>query len=550
MTIQTMDFSMLEIFAKSAPGKDGSVTLHGPDGTKVREEAGRNQHRFIRIPLERGVEYRLDCSDCQISIAYLSGSDDPFTTGICFLEDGHQIDHAGLTAHYHTPYREQYHFNPYKNWINDPNGLCWYQGYYHLFYQANPNEQKWDDMYWGHAVSKDLMHWVHQPFVLTPQPELLEDPTRKGGAFSGCAVPFEDRVVFYLTRHDGPQTDSSQTLEWQTMTSSTDLLHFQPEVEIIRKKPEGAGHDFRDPKVIKIGDWWYMVLGSNLNRVSAILLYRSQDMEHWEYRGPLLMEPDPGSSTIECPDFFYLDGKYVADGALMTHVDDHGRRQMTRCYIGDFQNEKLQIEHTHWYDFGSNFYAVQSFEHEGRRIAIGWVSDFNQEHQTVPDGAYGSMSLPRELHVEQNRLTMRPVKEVYSLIGEKLYSGCGMVGLPKIKGNSYYVKAEFTGDTDFSFLLAENGTQSIWLKREAGVTRIETVNTAAGDLVQFPAEISNVRTVEIFADRRTYEVYLNHGEAAGTRIFYPDSTDGIFSSKVDQISELKQIEVYAMNSIW
>ena len=93
-----------------------------------------------------------------------------------------------LSKWYNTPYWEQYHFNPYQGWLNDPNGLCYFQGYYHLYYQYNPFGQEWSYIYWGHATSKDLVHWVHLPVCLEPQQELLGKPELSAGAFSGCAV--------------------------------------------------------------------------------------------------------------------------------------------------------------------------------------------------------------------------------------------------------------------------------------------------------------------------------------------------------------------------
>ena len=112
-----------------------------------------------------------------------------------------------------TPYREQYHFSPVVNWNNDPNGLCWFKGYYHLFYQMNPFGQEWNNMYWGHAASKDLVHWTHLPVVLEPQEEILDNLAIKGGAFSGSALPVGDEVYFYLTRHIGPQDDGWDTIQ-------------------------------------------------------------------------------------------------------------------------------------------------------------------------------------------------------------------------------------------------------------------------------------------------------------------------------------------------
>lgn len=553
MTIlHTKQYTRLELFVKSLESQEGWIVLADSEGKTQKEEAGAGFYRWIKLPVDRESEYRISVDGCVISLCYLSGSEKLLDEGVCFLELGEsakRMEEVALAAHYDTPYREQYHFNPYQNWINDPNGLCWFQGRYHLFYQANPHSQKWDDMYWGHAASRDLVHWVHLPFVLEPQKEILGNPEVKGGAFSGCAVPLEDRVVFYLTRHYGPQEDCPETRQWQDMAESRDMLELTGEREVIREKPDGAGYDFRDPKVIRIGDLWYMVLGSNLDGESAILLYRSEDMEHWEYAGPLVTEPDRGSTTFECPDFYPLDGTYVAVAALMRHTDEHGRYQMNRCYIGDFTGDRLKTEHTQWFDFGSNYYAVQSFEKDGRRIAIGWISDFYGEHRFAKGGAYGSFAIPRELHVRHGRLYMEPVKEIYQLRDEVLYSGGSPVSFQKIPGNSYYVRLKTDGTSDFKLLLGQEEDRRITFEVRGNMARIKTYGVKS-EQVGFPADVDQVKELEIFVDRRTVEVYINQGEAAGTKLFYTDGGTGIFASEFEKPEALEQIEIYTMKSIW
>lgn len=551
-TLHTKQYTKLELFAKSLDGQNGKILLTD-QSKKIQEEyAGNSYYKWIHITLKKHSLYQIEVMDCEISQCYLSGNDNILDEGVCFLELGEEIrriEGAELGVFYDTPYREQYHFNPYKNWINDPNGLCWFQGKYHLFYQSNPHEQKWGNMYWGHAASQDMVHWVHLPFVLEPQKELLKDPKHKGGAFSGCAVPLKDEVIFYLTRHYGPQQDGAGTKQWQDMIRSQDMISLTGEKEVIRQKPKGVGHDFRDPKVTRIGNTWYMVLAACLDGESAILLYESADMEHWKYTGPLVKEADRGSTTFECPDFYLLDGVYVAEAALMKHTDEYGRYQMTRCYLGNFSGNQLEVTSTQWFDFGSNYYAAQSFEHEGRRIAIGWVSDFYSEHRFADHGAYGSFSIPRELRVRNNRLYMKPVKEIYQLLDKTLHCGCMPAVLNEIPGNSYFVKIKLKGKSDFRLLLGQEGEKKLTFEVKEGIPQIRTCGVKS-ESIGFPADVEEVSDLEIFVDRRTAEIYINQGEAAGTKLFYTDSRIGIFISEFEKPEELEQIEVYTMKSIW
>lgn len=533
---------------------------------------GLDWYRKICLPLQPGTRYQIGKSkNVKIAQMYLSDCPDQMERGIEFVdpEGGGKIEPSDW---FDTPWREQYHFVPFINWINDPNGLCWYQGYYHLFYQANPFGQEWGDMYWGHAVSRDMIHWINQPHVLEPQSELWRSPDRKGGAFSGCAVVEEDGIHLFLTRHAGPHQDGEKTMEWQTHAICRDGLSVKEEQIMISEKPSGVAYDFRDPKVEDIGKERYLVLGANLEGLPSILLYRQKEKkepersrqkaggqrgfsvngreQEWEYLGPLVQEKTQGIRTIECPDFFSVDGCEVAVGAWMCHYDEAGRYQMTRCYMGSFDGTRFQVKREQWFDFGSNFYAVQSFAHEGRRIAIGWISDFLGEHRVEKNGAYGSFALPREVHVRGERLYLTPVRECYELLGETFLE-CkdrAVVERMEIPGNSYYVEMSLEGDGDFSILLAQDGEDTLTLEKRDGITGLVSGKKEARN-VRFPADVSQVREIEIFVDRRVTEVFLNHGEAAGTKVFYQESRDGCFGVRMFG-GCIKALKVCRMESIW
>lgn len=547
-------YRMLELFAISEEGQEGEVCLTDPDGNRLTEPAGQGYHRWIRLPLREQAGYRLELTGCRAELIYLSECDDILDKGIAYLNDavpGEKLSRENLGGWYDTPYREQYHFNPYYGWINDPNGLCYFKGYYHLYYQYNPFEQKWDNMYWGHAASKDLLHWVHLPVCLEPQEELRGNSQAKGGAFSGSAVVKGDEIFFYLTRHFGPLEDGADTIEYQTFTRSRDSIHFEPEEIIVQRPNPEVSYHFRDPKLFFDGGKWNMVLGSAVSGAPALINFTSEDgIHHWEYQGPILTDTRGGIETIECPDFFELDGKYVAVGDLMWYHDSYGRYQPLWYYLGEYQEGQLQVEQDRLLDFGTNFYAVQSFVHDGRRIAIGWVSDFYGEHKIAEHGAYGSMALPRELHVKDGKLYQTPVKEVYTLKGALLAAAPKQnLSLETLPGNRYFVTMRLDGQTDFDLLLAKTDEASIRLMCRSGITEIKTEGVPTQS-VRFPAEVECVRTIEIFVDRRTIEVYLNDGEAVGTKVFYSEEKEGCFKAVFDHPELVSTLEVYQMKSIW
>lgn len=552
-TFQTGIYGCLEIFLRSLENEEGKLRIRKTGGMWEEYPAGRCQYMLTCIPLEKETEYEMELKHCKAGIAYLSEADDILESGVRFLEyqNGDWEHNKDLGRWYDTPNREQYHFNAYRNWINDPNGLCFYQGYYHLYYQANPHKQEWGHMYWGHAASRDLVHWTHLPYVLAPQQEILESEDKKGGAFSGSAVAMADEIVFYLTRHIGPPEDTEEdTVQYQTMVRSNDSIHFGEEKTIIEKPNDSFSYNFRDPKVVFYEGVWQMVIGSKVNGVPSLVRYISEDMEHWKYGGCLLKETTENVYTFECPDFFLLNGACVLVGSWMMYVDEQRRYQPTYYYIGDFEQEHFVTKSRGLYDFGSNFYAVQSFEHEGRRIAIGWTADCYGEHIPEENGSYGAMAIPRELSVKDGILFQKPVKEIYQLRGNCL---CNVEGqnlhLCHLNKNCWYGRVQFYEDTDFRILIGSSKEGKIWLSRKGTQVVIKTEGVKS-KYVNFVTEIERLLEAEIFVDRRLVEVYLNKGEKVGTKLFYQDGDDGIFDAEFDTENHVKRIEIYEMNGIW
>lgn len=549
--MNTGQYTCLEVFAK-AEKPEGKITLLSLSGAAEEKTPKTSYYTWLKFQVEPDTDYRLQCRDCVVSLCYLSGNEKILDTGVQYLEyrEG-EFAPVAEEVWYDSPMKEQFHFVPWKNWINDPNGLCWFQGRYHMFYQFNPHGQEWSNMYWGHAVSRDLVHWTHLPVVLQPQEEILDRAGEiKGGAFSGSAVVENKEVFFYLTRHLGPMEDCEETVQQQWLMKSKDMIHFSPEKRLIEEPPKGASFDFRDPKVLKIDGRWYMVLASALHGKAAILLYESEDMEHWTYVGPLLVEQEEGIRCFECPDFMELDGSYVAMGALMCHYDAEGRYQMCRYYIGDWKDKHLETKTSGWFDFGSNCYAMQSFEHEGRRICIGWISDFYNEHISVENGAYGSMTLPRELHVKNGKLYMTPVKETELLKGRCIYRGeKERICLEHIENNAYTASIRFSENIPFSILLGKDKEKEISLRNDEKGFFIVTKGTKT-DKILFRADVCEVKALEIFTDHRVIEVYVNEGEAAGTKLFYNTGSTGCFVLETEKEACIERAEVSLMHSIW
>ncbi|VTM59124.1 glycoside hydrolase family protein 32 [Klebsiella pneumoniae] len=199
-----------------------------------------------------------------------------------------------------------YHLAARAGWINDPNGLVWFDGWYHAFYQHHPYSTQWGPMHWGHARSKDLVHWEHLPVALAP-----EGPEDKDGCFSGSAVVDGDTLALIYTGHKfhGDPGDEANLYQVQCLATSRDGIHFERQGMVVDTPP--GMHHFRDPKVWREGDCWYMIVGAREGDTGQVRLYRSADLRQWQDAGVL----DEAESTMgymwECPDFFTLNGKRV-----------------------------------------------------------------------------------------------------------------------------------------------------------------------------------------------------------------------------------------------
>jgi beta-fructofuranosidase len=334
-----------------------------------------------------------------------------------------------IAAVAHDPLRPEFHLMPPHNWMNDPDGPIWWKGEYHLFYQLNPHAAVWGDMHWGHASSPDMIHWRHQPVALAPTPGGPDSE----GCFSGSAVVFEGRPTFIYTGvQNAPPSDvtirdgSDKLRETQMLATAGDdkLVRWKKlEKPIIASPPQGmVVTGFRDPCPWREGDTWYLGIGSGERGIGGcVLLYRSQDLRHWEYmhklaqgkpNGKVAVNPCDSGEMWECPDFFAVDGHqvllYSSENKVFWTTGEYDTRE--HVYVAT---------RTGVLDQAGAFYAPKSFlAPDGRRILWGWIRETRPEAQFSAAGWSGAMSLPRALTVNHDgQLEMNPAAECEKLRG-------------------------------------------------------------------------------------------------------------------------------------
>ena len=322
------------------------------------------------------------------------------------------------------PHHPIYHFTPPANWMNDPNGLIHWQGLTHLFYQYNPNGPLWGNIHWGHATSPDLVHWKRLPVAMKPR----RGKPDADGCWSGTAVVTPDGPLFFYT------AVFPETVCLALPDDGLRRLHPSPSNPLIAAPPPDlAVEGFRDPCVWQEGKDWFMTVGSGIKgKGGAILLYRSQDLIHWEYRGPLLVgdlkskKPFPTGYMWECPQLINLGEK---DLLILSAMIAPGE-QYPIAYLGHYREERFTPEKLIRLDHGVKaFYAPLTFEDDrGRRVMYGWLPEEREDAALQEAGWAGALSLPRILSLStEGDLRMEPAPELENLKGRELFSYSGVL---------------------------------------------------------------------------------------------------------------------------
>lgn len=313
--------------------------------------------------------------------------------------------------------RQHYHFMSQTGWMNDPNGLIYYKGKYHFFFQYNPYSGFWDSMYWGHAVSDDLLHWEYLPLALAPS-ETYDDYA-KGGCFSGSAIEHDGKLflMYTGTAYHGHGVEQTQCIAY-----SEDGIHFEKyEGNPVVTAPEGISVNcFRDPKVWRHDDTYYMICGASRNKIGLALIYKSEDMLHWTFLNVLTESRGEWGFMWECPDLFPIGDKYVLTFSPM------GSGDHTSVYlVGDFDYEtgKFDYSISREIDWGFDYYAPQSFlAPDGRRIMVAWANEWEwmplwkDWGPTYKEGWCGFFNILREIRMlEDGTLQFLPIAEMENL---------------------------------------------------------------------------------------------------------------------------------------
>lgn len=441
----------------------------------------------------------------------------------------------------------RFHIASNGGWINDPNGLSFYQGRWHVFYQLHPFGTTWGPMHWGHVSSSDLVTWTREPVAMAPSLE-----AEAAGVFSGSATEGDDgRLWVFYTAHRWMNgiDDAEGNLEVQAFATSEDGVHLT-KGGIVVDNPERL-RDFRDPKVWKQDGTWYMVFGQrSADNRGEIVLYASSDMRSWSFEQVLYRHPDPHVYMLECPDFFPLtapDGTvrwvlcYSAMGARPEGYMNRSREN-AGYVIGTWEpgGSFQPTGEYHLWDWGPNFYAPQSMHApDGRRLMIGWMRPEGPS-PVQQDGWCGQLTIPREVSLaEDGSIITAPARELCALREDEVDLGAMTleaneertvledadaveieltIDLVASTASRAGIKLHATEDGGYVYVAYDDQTGRVVVDRQA-VTQGERGYRAAP--LSESELASGILGLRIFIDRGSIEVFVNGGRQVITMTSVP-----------------------------
>ena len=479
-------------------------------------------------------------------------------------------------------HRPQFHFSPPTSWMNDPNGMVFHNGEYHLFYQFYPDSNVWGPMHWGHAITKDLTHWEHLPIALFPD--------SLGYIFSGSAVVDKNNtsglgsadnppMVAIFTYHKA-EGEKAGRIDYQTQGLAFSLDEGRTWTKYAQNpvlKNPGI-KDFRDPKVF----WhdpskkWIMILAVQ----DHVEFFGSADLKSWNKLSEFGLGVGSHGGVWECPDLFPLkvDGKERWVMLLSINPGAPNGGSGTQYFVGSFDGKSFVNDNPSnlslWIDQGRDNYAGVTWsnipESDGRRLFLGWMGNWEYA-QVVPTYVWRSaMTLPRELTLANTssgiRLASHPVKEIESLMDSTVEispaSVNGELALtsPLLEAGLYelQIQLDSASKNDFSIELFNSVGEKVVVRYSKGGNAILIDRSAAGKNDFSPkfsgtgkglrAIASHPTDIRLFVDQASVELFMDNGLLVMTETFFPSApfnqvkviSDGL-QIKSGTIRKLKRI---------
>lgn len=476
------------------------------------------------------------------------------------------------TQVYQEPYRPQYHFSPDSMWMNDPNGLVHDGEQYHLFYQYHPNDIVWGPMHWGHATSKDMVKWEHQPIALFPD--------EHGTIFSGSAVmdlnntsglgtPETPPMIAIFTYHDAEAAERKETdFQTQGMAYSLDkgvTWTKYADNPVI----DNPGYiDFRDPKI-----FWHEASASWILALVAgdhLQLYRSDNLIDWKLSSTFGHEVGAHGGVWECPDLFSLEVNGETHWVLLISINPGGPNggSATQYFIGDFDGETFSSDQAaiRWVDYGPDNYAGVTYNNtpDDSRLFIGWMSNWQYAQNTPTQRWRSASTLPRTLQLKEVDgeivLQNAPIKALEQLKRPQQvdFESVSLAKVLDLPSDQAHIRLRLEASVA-EFEIHSQKLEKIHLQvdRSKGHLIIDRSQSGRTDfseafskpiVIDYLESLSDEMTIDLWLDRSSIEVFVNDGMASATVVYFSEEPMNSLHSddfgkglSIQEVSEIDRI---------
>ena len=469
-------------------------------------------------------------------------------------------------------FRPAYHHTPAYGWMNDPNGMFYKDGVYHLYFQHNPYGSTWGNMNWGHSYSTDLVHWTYAGDAITPD--------AWGTVFSGSAVVDKDNsagfgrnaiVAFYTSAKPTPWGDA----QMQSIAYSTDdgkTFEKYPGNPVITSTEK----DFRDPHVFRheATGRWIMILAAG----QEMRIYSSANLKDWTYESSFGKEYGSHAGVWECPDLFELpvEGTSEKKWVLVCNINPGGPfgGSATQYFTGTFDGHKFTCdtkpEVTKWMDYGKDHYAAVSFDNapDGRRVMIAWMSNWQYANQVPTVQFRSANAIARDVYLFRDKgvdyVGSRPVAEMTAMRGDAVVSKKATLGELSVK--KMFKTPSGAYEIDLAMAPQDGATVKLMLSNQKGeyVTVVYDGNmgTLSFDRRQggdnkfselFPAVTTapvhgKLTSLRVFVDKSSVEVFGNDGRAVMTNLVFPSEPYNSLTLGSDKKTAVSSLKVYPLTN--
>lgn len=467
-------------------------------------------------------------------------------------------------------YRPTYHFTPKSGWMNDPNGLVYLDGEYHLFFQHNPDSNVWGPMHWGHAISTDLVNWVEQPIALFPD--------SLGTIFSGSAVLDKDNtagfgsnalIAIYTNHSHDIENKKTGLHQTQSIAYSLDKGKTWTKYKGNPVLPNPGIWDFRDPKV----SWhaeskqWIMTLATK----QSITFYGSKNLKEWTRLSEFGENIGAHGGVWECPDLFRFKTPQGEKWVLLVSINPGGPNtgSATQYFVGNFDGKgfKQDDEKTRWMDYGPDNYAGVTFSNTGdRKLLIGWMSNWLYANDVPTTPWRSATTIVRELdliNIDNNWiLTSKPAREFDKL--SKVKSSSKSIALTSESSATFDISS-FKNMFDVAGDLENGASFSIELKNQSGDVLTFGFDKAKNQYFIDRSKAGSVDFKDSFVkkayaprinqgdnnfrfviDRGSIELFANDGATNMSAVFFTKDPFTSMEIKSDSSNVIKNIEIKSM----